>query len=122
MTVAQVVGKQLLELDSQLSAKGVEIDIDEEVRNWLGQKGYDPKLGARPMGRLIEERIKKPLSEEILFGKLEEGGKVRVTLKSTGKSNQSDSELEFHYSEEKKKDRSKSKTSRGSKKKKASVR
>lgn len=80
VTVAQVVGKQLLELESQLLAKGVEISVDPEVREWLAHKGYDVLLGARPMGRLIQDKIKRPLSEQILFGKLESGGKVRISL------------------------------------------
>ncbi len=82
MTVAQVVGKQLMELESQLLAKHVEIDIDSEVREWLANKGYDRQMGARPMARLIQERIKKPLAEEILFGRLEDGGKVKVTIRN----------------------------------------
>jgi ATP-dependent Clp protease ATP-binding subunit ClpA len=83
MTIAQVVGKQLVELESQLLAKNVEIDVTPEVREWLAHKGYDRQMGARPMARLIQEKIKKPLAEEILFGKLENGGKVRVTLSGT---------------------------------------
>jgi len=79
-TVQQVVGKQIVELESQLLAKGVEIDIAPEVREWLAEKGYDRQMGARPMGRLIQDKIKRPLSEEILFGKLELGGEVKVRL------------------------------------------
>lgn len=81
-TVAQVVGKHLMELESLLLAKHVEIEFSPEVRDWLARKGYDRWMGARPLGRLIQEKLKKPLSEEILFGKLEEGGKVRVSLKN----------------------------------------
>jgi ATP-dependent Clp protease ATP-binding subunit ClpA len=81
VTIGQVVGKQILELESQLLAKGVEIEFEAEVREWLAQKGYDKAMGARPMARMIQDRIKKPLSEEVLFGKLEHGGTVRVTLK-----------------------------------------
>lgn len=80
VTVAQVVGKQLIELESQLLAKGVELEVDENVRDWLANKGYDRRMGARPMARLIQDQIKKPLAEEILFGRLEQGGKVRVHL------------------------------------------
>ncbi len=80
-TIGQVVGKQLMELESQLLAKQVEVDIESDVRDWLARKGYDRAMGARPMNRLIQDRIKKPLAEEILFGKLEHGGKVRVYLK-----------------------------------------
>ena len=80
VTIAQVVGKQLMELEAQLLAKSVEIDLTPEVREWLATKGYDRVMGARPMARLIQEKIRKPLAEEILFGKLENGGLVRVRL------------------------------------------
>ncbi|MGE0614657.1 MAG: ATP-dependent Clp protease ATP-binding subunit ClpA [Bacteriovoracia bacterium] len=83
-TIAQVVGKQLLELENQLLARAIEIEIEPDVREWLAKHGYDARLGARPMGRLIQDRIKRPLSEEILFGKLEKGGKVRVRMKDEG--------------------------------------
>ncbi|MGZ3689330.1 MAG: ATP-dependent Clp protease ATP-binding subunit ClpA, partial [Bdellovibrionota bacterium] len=89
VTVGQVVGKQLLELESQLLAKHVDVDIGADVRDWLAQKGYDRQMGARPLGRLIQDKIKKPLAEEILFGKLENGGEVRVYLK--------DGELAFEF-------------------------
>ena len=81
LTVAQVVGKHLVELESQLLAKGVEVEVGPEVREWLSQKGYDRFMGARPLARLIQDKIKKPLAEEILFGKLEDGGHVEVHLK-----------------------------------------
>lgn len=80
VTVGQVVAKQLLELESQLLAKGVEIDLSPEVRDWLARKGYDRQMGARPLARLIQDKIKKPLAEEILFGTLEQGGDARVFL------------------------------------------
>ena len=81
ITVGQVVGKQLLELESQLLAKGVDIDVSADVREWLAQKGYDRTMGARPLARLIQDSVKKPLAEEILFGSLENGGSVRVLMK-----------------------------------------
>ncbi|MBC7691468.1 MAG: ATP-dependent Clp protease ATP-binding subunit ClpA [Methylotenera sp.] len=81
LTVGHVVGKQIVELESQLLSKGVEIEIDSQVREWLALKGYDKFLGARPMNRLIQDKIKKHLAEEILFGKLENGGHVHVFLK-----------------------------------------
>ena len=81
VTIGEVVGKQLLELESLLLARQVEISIDSDVREWLARKGYDPMLGARPLSRLIQDRLKKPLAEELLFGKLEHGGVVRVSLK-----------------------------------------
>jgi len=78
VVIRQVVGKQLLELEQQLLAKGVEIEFEDVVRDWLAEKGYDRQLGARPLARMIQEKIKKPLAEEILFGKLEKGGRVTV--------------------------------------------
>ena len=80
-TIAQVVSKQLMELESQLLVKKVDVEFDSEVKAWLTQHGYDRRMGARPLSRLIQDRIKKPLSEEILFGRLENGGKVRVSLR-----------------------------------------
>lgn len=82
VTIGQIVGKQLLELETQLLAKNVELEVDSDVREWLARKGYDRKMGARPMSRLIQDEMKKPLSEEILFGKLEFGGSVKVSLDS----------------------------------------
>lgn len=76
--IAHVVDKFIIELESQLEAKQVTIEIDEAARRWLAKRGYDPKMGARPMARIIQERIKKPLAEELLFGKLENGGHVKV--------------------------------------------
>jgi ATP-dependent Clp protease ATP-binding subunit ClpA len=81
MTVGNIVGKQLVELESQLLARNVEIEVDADVREYLALKGYDRQLGARPMHRLIQEEIKKPLSEQILFGELEHGGQVHVYMK-----------------------------------------
>jgi len=77
----QVVNKQLVELEHLLLAKQIEIEFDPSVRDWLAKRGFDPKMGARPLGRVIQDEIKRPLSEEILFGKLENGGAVRVVLK-----------------------------------------
>jgi ATP-dependent Clp protease ATP-binding subunit ClpA len=76
-----VVGKQIVELEHLLLAKHVEIEFGSEVREWLARKGYDRKMGARPLARVIQDEIKRPLSEEILFGRLEQGGAVRVVLK-----------------------------------------
>ncbi|MFA7559080.1 MAG: AAA family ATPase, partial [Hydrogenophaga sp.] len=80
-TIKSVVDKFLLELESQLEQKGVSIDVDEAARDWLAERGYDRAMGARPMARVIKETIKKPLAEELLFGKLERGGHVTVTVK-----------------------------------------
>jgi ATP-dependent Clp protease ATP-binding subunit ClpA len=78
-TIANVVDKFIVELEVQLDSKKVLIDIDESARKWLGIHGYDKNMGARPMARLIQEKIKKPLAEELLFGKLEHGGNVLVS-------------------------------------------
>jgi ATP-dependent Clp protease ATP-binding subunit ClpA len=80
-TMDQVVNKQILELEHLLLGKNIEIDVEQEVREWLAKKGYDRKMGARPLARTIQDELKRPLSEEILFGKLEHGGTVRVVLK-----------------------------------------
>ena len=79
--VKTVVDKFLVQLQSQLDEKGVHIDVDEEAREWLAINGYDVKMGARPMARLIQEKLKKPLAEEVLFGSLSsKGGRVLVTV------------------------------------------
>jgi ATP-dependent Clp protease ATP-binding subunit ClpA len=80
-TMEQVVSKQLVELENQLLQKGVDIEFESDIREWLGKKGYDRRMGARPLARLIQDEIKRPLSEEILFGRLENGGLVRVLVK-----------------------------------------
>ncbi|MFB3090199.1 MAG: AAA family ATPase, partial [Gammaproteobacteria bacterium] len=78
-TIANVVDKFIVELEVQLDSKKVLIDVDESARKWLGQHGYDKNMGARPMARLIQKKIKRPLAEELLFGKLERGGDVLVS-------------------------------------------
>ncbi|MDG6079493.1 ATP-dependent Clp protease ATP-binding subunit ClpA [Erythrobacter litoralis] len=80
-TVARVVDKFILQLELQLAEQNVDITFDKESRAWLADKGYDRLYGARPMGRLIQEKIKQPLAEELLFGKLADGGEVAVTMK-----------------------------------------
>jgi ATP-dependent Clp protease ATP-binding subunit ClpA len=80
-TIVHVVDKFILELEGQLADKNVVITIDESARIWLAEHGYDPTMGARPMTRVIQENIKKPLADEILFGKLAKGGEVTVTEK-----------------------------------------
>ena len=79
--VARVVDKFILQLELQLADRDVHIKLDEEAKKWLTEKGYDKLYGARPMGRLIQEKIKQPLAEELLFGKLVHGGEVTVHLK-----------------------------------------
>ena len=79
--VARVVDKFILQLELQLADRDVHIKLDDDSRKWLTDKGYDKLYGARPMGRLIQEKIKQPLAEELLFGKLVHGGEVTVRLK-----------------------------------------
>ena len=79
--VARVVDKFILQLELQLADRNVHIDLDEEARAWLVERGYDKLYGARPMGRLVQEKIKQPLAEELLFGKLINGGEVKVRIK-----------------------------------------
>ncbi len=79
--VSRVVDKFILQLELQLADRGVHIDLDEEARLWLIDRGYDKLYGARPMARLIQEKIKQPLAEELLFGKLVNGGEVKVRIK-----------------------------------------
>lgn len=78
-TILSVVNKFVSELEGQLEARHVILEVDEEARSWLAKNGYDKKMGARPMARLIQEQLKKPLAEELLFGKLSNGGHVKVT-------------------------------------------
>ncbi|MBM0171322.1 ATP-dependent Clp protease ATP-binding subunit ClpA [Altererythrobacter sp. C41] len=80
-TVARVVDKFILQLELQLAEQNVHIQFDKDAREWLADKGYDRLYGARPMGRLIQEKIKQPLAEELLFGKLADGGEVHVSVK-----------------------------------------
>jgi ATP-dependent Clp protease ATP-binding subunit ClpA len=84
--VHQVVQKFVMQLEAQLSERGVTFDLSPEAIAWLADKGYDERMGARPLGRVIQEHIKKPLADEVLFGKLRKGGTVRVTVekKETG--------------------------------------
>ena len=88
--VQMVVNKFLMELEEQLMAKKVDIEVTSLAKAWLSKNGYDDKLGARPISRLINDKIKKPLAHEILFGKLESGGKVIVDIKND--------ELDFTFS------------------------
>jgi len=78
--VALVVNKFIYELEAQLADRNVSIDIDEAARLWLAEKGYDPKMGARPMARVVQEHIKRPLADELLFGRLAHGGHVEVRV------------------------------------------
>jgi ATP-dependent Clp protease ATP-binding subunit ClpA len=79
-TILQVVEKFVLQLEAQLMDRNVSIELTTPAAEWLADKGYDDKMGARPLGRVIQEHIKKPLAEELLFGKLAKGGVVRVSV------------------------------------------
>ena len=79
--VRKVVEKFVLQLEAQLSERQINIEISSEAADWLVKKGYDQQMGARPMARVIQEHVKKPLAEEVLFGQLSKGGTVRILLK-----------------------------------------
>lgn len=91
----QVVGKALTELETQLLAKGVDLRVSAEVRRWLAKKGYDARLGARPLARLIQDKIKRRLADEILFGTLEGGGVAEITLNGGAKAEPDALEFKF---------------------------
>jgi ATP-dependent Clp protease ATP-binding subunit ClpA len=80
-----VVEKFVLQLEGQLSERGITIDLTPEAADWLAERGYDEKMGARPLGRVIQEHVKKPLAEEVLFGLLQKGGSVKVTVVGEGR-------------------------------------
>jgi ATP-dependent Clp protease ATP-binding subunit ClpA len=82
--IDRVVEKFVLQLEGQLADRGVTIELSPEARAWLGKKGYDPLYGARPLGRVIQEQLKKPLAEELLFGALQKGGTVIAGLDKDG--------------------------------------
>ena len=87
--VRKVVEKFVLQLEAQLSERQINIELSAEAADWLAKKGYDTAMGARPLARVIQEQVKKPLAEEVLFGKLTKGGTVRILLKGD--------ELHFDY-------------------------
>lgn len=82
--ILNVVDKFIIELEAQLEDKNVSIDFNAEAKAWLAEHGFDARMGARPMARIISENVKKPLADEILFGKLSRGGRVRVILDADG--------------------------------------
>jgi ATP-dependent Clp protease ATP-binding subunit ClpA len=86
VTIERVVDKLVIEIEAQLEQKGVAPSVDDDARRWIAARGYDPKMGARPMARVLQEHVKRPLAEELLFGKLVNGGSVRVTLAADGES------------------------------------
>jgi ATP-dependent Clp protease ATP-binding subunit ClpA len=83
-TIERVVDKIIMEVEQQLESKGVSITLDDAARRWIAERGYDPKMGARPMARTIQEHIKRPLAEELLFGRLANGGHVKVSVSEDG--------------------------------------
>jgi len=91
--IEKVVEKFVFQLEAQLADRGVTIELSEEAAKWLGEKGYDEKFGARPLARVIQEHIKKPLAEELLFGALENGGTVKVMVEGEG----DERKLGFNY-------------------------
>jgi ATP-dependent Clp protease ATP-binding subunit ClpA len=78
--VSRVVDKFVIELEVQLADRKVAIELTERARQWLAEKGYDPAFGARPLARVIQQHVKTPLAEEVLFGRLAKGGTVRVDV------------------------------------------
>jgi ATP-dependent Clp protease ATP-binding subunit ClpA len=88
--IQRVADKFIRDLRHQLAEKRVTLDVSDPARDWLAEQGYDPKMGARPMARLIQDKLKRALADELLFGKLTNGGHVRVDLDETGES------LAFH--------------------------
>ena len=91
--ISKVVEKFIFQLEAQLADRGVTIELDEKATKWIGEKGYDEKFGARPLARVIQEHIKKPLADELLFGKLENGGAVKVLVEGEG----AESKLGFEF-------------------------
>src|SRR5690348_821606 len=87
--VARVVDKFILQLELQLADRNVHIELDDEARQWIVDRGYDKLYGARPMARLVQEKIKQPLAEELLFGKLVNGGEVKVRIKDNAPNRKS---------------------------------
>jgi ATP-dependent Clp protease ATP-binding subunit ClpA len=83
-TIERVVDKLVIEFEAQLEQKSVTLSMDDDARRWIAQRGYDPKMGARPMARVLQEHVKRPLAEELLFGRLTTGGSVRVSLAKDG--------------------------------------
>ena len=77
-TIGRVVDKFIMQLEAQLGDRGVTIELTDDARRWLGKKGYDPSMGARPLSRVIQEHVKKPLADELLFGRLTKGGAVSI--------------------------------------------
>lgn len=92
-TIAHVVDKFIIKLEAQLESQNVTVDVDEDARQWLSEHGYDKSMGARPMARLIEDKIKRPIANELLFGALADGGLLKISVR--------DDELHFEFENEK---------------------
>ncbi len=90
-TIGRVVDKFILQLEEQLADRNVTIELEPEAREWLAKRGYDKLFGARPLSRVIQEHVKKPLAEELLFGSLVRGGVVHLAVK--------DEKLAFTFTE-----------------------
>ena len=84
LSVKRVVDKLVVELEAKLGDNNVTLELDDDAREWIAARGYDPKMGARPMARIIQENIKRPLAEELLFGTLADGGHVRIGIGEDG--------------------------------------
>jgi ATP-dependent Clp protease ATP-binding subunit ClpA len=83
-SITRVVDKLVVELEGKLGSNDVTLELDDAARDWIADRGYDPKMGARPMARVIQEHIKRPLAEELLFGSLADGGHVRISVGEDG--------------------------------------
>jgi len=79
-SIKRVVDKLVVELEAKLGNKDVTLELDDDARDWIAERGYDPQMGARPMARIIQEQIKRPLAEELLFGSLAKGGHVKIVV------------------------------------------
>ncbi|MGB2574227.1 MAG: AAA family ATPase, partial [Henriciella sp.] len=94
--IEQVVEKFILQLEIQLSDRNVSIELDSAAKAWLAKRGFDSDFGARPLARVISEHVKKPMAEELLFGKLAKGGLVRISVEKDNPD-----KLSFSYREDK---------------------
>ncbi|MGK0265930.1 MAG: ATP-dependent Clp protease ATP-binding subunit ClpA, partial [Maricaulis sp.] len=90
-SISRVVEKFVLQLEAQLTDRGVTFELTPDATAWLAERGYDSRFGARPLARIIQEHIKKPLADEILFGELKKGGLVKVDTDPAD-----DTRLDFH--------------------------
>ena len=91
--ILSVVDKFTKDVIAKLAAKKIEVTIDDLAREYLADKGFDPSFGARPLARLIQNEIAKPLADEVLFGKLAKGGAVKISVSGVG----AEKKLSFHY-------------------------